>query len=429
MKRMLLFLTLAATMMACTKDDDQDAEIASLTEQLNELKSDLAELSAQLSTLSSTNSTLNTKVNSLESELDSLTSTVTSLQASNATLTTDTTTMGATITALSAQISALAREIAILKGEPGDAATAPTAAADMVMSIFSDSYTDVAGTEFNPNWGQSTVVTTEDLGGNAVLKYASLNYQGTQFAAALDVSEYTSLHIDYFTPDATALDFFLISSGPVEKAKALPVTSKGQWNSIDIPLSDFSPVVLSDLIQFKVAGNGTVYFDNIYFKKVAVAANPLAGTWKITPVAGSLAVGPTKGSGEWWCIDAAGVTTRACFYDDQYVFGTDGSFSNVMGTQTWVEGWQGGGDACGTPVAPHNGASATYVYDAAAGTVTITGAGAYIGLAKAYNGGELAAGTAVPSSITYEVTVVDATNLTVHVNIGSGYWNYMLTKE
>ena len=429
MKRMLLFLTLAATMMACTKDDDQDAEIASLTEQLNELKSDLAELSAQLSTLSSTNSTLNTKVNSLESELDALTSTVTSLQASNATLTTDTTTMGATITALSAQITALAREIAALKGEPYDAATAPTAAADMVMSIFSDSYTDVAGTEFNPNWGQSTVVTTEDLGGNAVLKYASLNYQGTQFAAALDVSEYTSLHIDYFTPDATALDFFLISSGPVEKAKALPVTSKGQWNSIDIPLSDFSPVVLSDLIQFKVAGNGTVYFDNIYFKKVAVAANPLAGTWKITPVAGSLAVGPTKGSGEWWSIDAAGVTTRACYYDDQYVFGTDGSFSNVMGTQTWVEGWQGGGDACGTPVAPHNGASATYVYDAAAGTVTITGAGAYIGLPKAYNGGELAAGTAVPSSITYEVTVVDASNLTVHISIGTGYWNYKLTKE
>jgi len=324
----------------------------------------------------------------------------------------------------------LAIEIAALKGVPYAAPTAPSAAADMVMSIFSDSYTNVAGTEFNPNWGQSTVVTTEDYDGNDVLKYATLNYQGTQFAAALDVSTYSVLHVDYFTSDATALDFFLISSGPVEVAKALPVTSKGQWNSIDIPLSSFSPVVLSDLIQFKVVGNGTVYFDNIYFKKEAVAANPLAGTWKITPVAGSLAVGPSKGSGEWWSIDAAGVTTRACYYDDQYVFGTDGSFSNVMGTQTWVEGWQGGGDACGTPVAPHNGATATYVYDAAAGTVTITGAGAYIGLAKAYNGGELAAGTAVPSSITYEVTVVDASNLTVHVGIGGGaYWNYKLTKE
>ncbi len=428
MKRMLLFLTLAATMMACTKDDDQDAEIASLTEQLNQLKTDLAGLTAQLSTLNSSNS-------ALEAEVDALTATVSALQTSNATLTTDTTTMSATIAALSDQITELAIEIAALKGVPYAAPTAPTAAADMVMSIFSDSYTNVAGTEFNPNWGQSTVVTTEDYDGNDVMKYASLNYQGTQFAAALDVSTYSVLHVDYFTSDATALDFFLISTGPVEVAKALPVTSKGQWNSIDIPLSSFSPVVLSDLIQFKVVGNGTVYFDNIYFKKAAVAANPLAGTWKITPEAGSLAVGPSKGSGEWWSIDAAGVTTRACYYDDQYVFGADGSFSNVMGDQTWVEGWQGGGDACGTPVAPHNGASATYTYDATAGTLVINGSGAFIGLAKAVNGGELATDGArnsvpIPSSLTYEVTIVDASNITVHIGIGGGaYWNYKLTKE
>ncbi|MEY3600190.1 MAG: hypothetical protein RLZZ463_967, partial [Bacteroidota bacterium] len=159
MKRMLLFLTLAVTMMACTKDDDQDAEIASLTEQLNQLKTDLAGLTAQLSTLNSSNS-------ALEAEVEALTATVSALQTSNATLTTDTTTMGATIAALSDQITALAIEIAALKGVPYAAPTAPTAAADMVMSIFSDSYTNVAGTEFNPNWGQSTVVTTEDYDGN-----------------------------------------------------------------------------------------------------------------------------------------------------------------------------------------------------------------------------------------------------------------------
>jgi hypothetical protein len=263
-----------------------------------------------------------------------------------------------------------------------------------------------------------------------------LNYQGTQFAAALDVSEYSVLHVDYFTSDATALDFFLISTGPVEVAKALPVTSKGQWNSIDIPLSSFSPVVLSDLIQFKVVGNGTVYFDNIYFKKAAVAANPLAGTWKITPEAGSLYVGPEKGSAAWWSSSVADVTTRACYFDDQYVFGADGSFSNVMGDQTWVEGWQTGvAPGCGAPVAPHNGATATYTYDATAGTLVINGAGAYIGLAKAVNAGELGtnedvrSSVEIPSSITYEVTVVDASNLTVHVNFGAGYWNYKLTKE
>ena len=152
---------------------------------------------------------------------------------------------------------------------PATGPTAPTAAAANVISIFSDSYTDVEGTDFNPNWGQSTQVSNLDLDGNSVMKYAGLNYQGTAFASALNVSGYTSIHVDYWTSDSTALNFFLISSGEgKEKAKALDVSNLGQWNSIDIPLTDFSDVVdLTDVIQFKVDGNGTIFFDNFYFKK------------------------------------------------------------------------------------------------------------------------------------------------------------------
>ena len=163
---------------------------------------------------------------------------------------------------------------------PAAAPTAPSLDAADVMSVFSDSYTDVAGTDFNPNWGQSTQVSTEDLGGNSVLKYASLNYQGTAFASALDVSGYTSIHLDYWTSDSTALNFFLISSGEgKEKAKALDVSSLGEWKSVDIALTDFSDVVdLADVIQFKVDGNGTVFFDNIYFDgETPVASSPAAG--------------------------------------------------------------------------------------------------------------------------------------------------------
>ena len=163
---------------------------------------------------------------------------------------------------------------------PTAAPTAPSLDAADVMSVFSDSYTDVAGTDFNPNWGQSTQVSTEDLGGNSVLKYASLNYQGTAFASALDVSGYTSIHLDYWTSDSTALNFFLISSGEgKEKAKALDVSSLGEWKSVDIALTDFSDVVdLADVIQFKVDGNGTVFFDNIYFHgETPVASSPAAG--------------------------------------------------------------------------------------------------------------------------------------------------------
>ncbi len=88
-------------------------------------------------------------------------------------------------------------------------APVPTEDADSVLSIFSDSYDDLVGTDFNPNWGQSTQVSTD--GGE--LTYTSLNYQGTAFAAAQDVSGYGYLHVDYYATDSTELGIFLIGGG------------------------------------------------------------------------------------------------------------------------------------------------------------------------------------------------------------------------
>jgi len=158
----------------------------------------------------------------------------------------------------------------IIPSTPTAAAPTPTAAATGVMSIFSDAYTNVSGTDFNPGWGQSTVVSQPSVAGNTTLKYAGLNYQGTQFASPLNVSGYGYIHIDYYTANSSNLNFYLISPGPVEKAYALSVPSgiganTNGWKSVDIPLTSFSPVVLSNIIQFKVDGNGDIYFDNIYF--------------------------------------------------------------------------------------------------------------------------------------------------------------------
>lgn len=149
--------------------------------------------------------------------------------------------------------------------EPVAGAPTPTLAQADVLSIFSDTYTDVADTEFNPNWGQATVVTQEDIDGNNTLKYAGLNYQGTQFSSSLDVSGMTMIHVDYWTPDSSALNLSLISTGPVETPYAFEVTT-GEWVSVDIPLTEFSGVVdLTDVIQLKFDGNGTIFLDNIYF--------------------------------------------------------------------------------------------------------------------------------------------------------------------
>ena len=157
---------------------------------------------------------------------------------------------------------------------PPVAAPVPNYPAANVISIFSDSYTNVAGSDLNPNWGQATVVTQTPIVGNNTLLYTGLNYQGLQFGSNQDVSGKSFLHIDYYTANSSALNVYLIcppgspgGSAPWEKAYALPIPTANGWNSVDIPLSHFSPqVALNNVFQLKFDGNGTIYLDNILFR-------------------------------------------------------------------------------------------------------------------------------------------------------------------
>ncbi len=157
--------------------------------------------------------------------------------------------------------------IVVPADEPSVGALDPIIPESEVISIFSDSYTNVAGTEFNPDWGQATIVTEVDIAGNNTLKYENLNYQGTMFESAIDVSGMSFLHVDYWTANSTEFNGFLISSDAAETAHAFEITTE-QWVSVDIPLSEFSSVVdLMEVIQMKFDGDGTIYLDNIYFFK------------------------------------------------------------------------------------------------------------------------------------------------------------------
>ncbi len=149
---------------------------------------------------------------------------------------------------------------------PTEAAPLPIHDAADVISVFSNAYENIAGTDLKPDWGQATVVTETEVAGDPILNYAGLNYQGIQLGSVQDVSGMTHLHVDYWTQNSTQLNVFLISEGPVEKAFALEVPTSG-WNSMEIPLTDFSPVDLAKIIQFKFDGNGDIYLDNLYFHK------------------------------------------------------------------------------------------------------------------------------------------------------------------
>ena len=136
-----------------------------------------------------------------------------------------------------------------------------------VISIFSDSYTDVS-TDYNPNWGQQTQVSFPSIAGDNTMKYACLNYQGADFSGnPVDAASHDFLHIDFWSSNSTVLNFFLISWNPTVETPFSLTIVPDQWNSVDIPLSAFAPVDLSTIRQFKVEGNGTVWWDNIYFYK------------------------------------------------------------------------------------------------------------------------------------------------------------------
>ena len=154
----------------------------------------------------------------------------------------------------------------IIAPTPTVAAPIPTVPASNVISLFSNAYTNVAGSDLNPNWGQNTQVTQVSIAGNNTLRYGNLNYQGLQIGTPQNVSGMTHLHLDYYTSNSSSLRVFLISPGPVERDKILNVPTASGWNSIDIPLTDFSPVNLANIIQLKFEGNGNIYLDNIYFK-------------------------------------------------------------------------------------------------------------------------------------------------------------------
>jgi hypothetical protein len=161
---------------------------------------------------------------------------------------------------------------------PPTAASTPTKVAADVVSIFSDAYTNVSGTNFFPNWGQSTVVSDIMIAGNTTKKYANFNYEGTDFASPVDASQMQYLHLDYWSSSVTEFDVFLINVGsPTVEQKITLFPTLSGWNSFDIPLAAYNIITLSTINQIKLEGRpsgGNVYLDNIYFHKTT--ATPIS---------------------------------------------------------------------------------------------------------------------------------------------------------
>jgi hypothetical protein len=157
---------------------------------------------------------------------------------------------------------------------PTTAAPTPSQDAADVISVYSDAYTSIA-TNANPAWGQATVVTEIGVQENNTLEYANLNYQGFEYTTA-DVSAMDNLHLDIYAVSFTEVLLFSLVAGGSEVAYNIGFQNDidindnlNQWVSIDIPMSHFASLDLTQAAQFKTEGQGTVWLDNMYFWKEA----------------------------------------------------------------------------------------------------------------------------------------------------------------
>jgi len=175
---------------------------------------------------------------------------------------------------------------------PSTAAPAPTArAANDVRSIFSDSFTNIASVDFNPDFGPNARIEDAVIAGNNT-KYmdvlAGELFVGISFTSSkFDASSFTHFAVDYWVADPVPagqiLDIKLSNHDGVDQETSAvqftvaPITG-GSWQRLNIPLANFqaasAPANLSRnaiaqiVITAARADTGQpvrVYFDNMHF--------------------------------------------------------------------------------------------------------------------------------------------------------------------
>ncbi len=190
--------------------------------------------------------------------------------------------------------------------------------------------------------------------------------------------------------------------------------------------------------------NESVATAEVTISAATFSAAALEGTWMLAG-ANSFFVGPFAGSTEWWPgVPEADLELRACQFNDTWTF-AGGTMDYNTFDDVWYEDYFGGPNACAASAdvaAPFDvltdGSHAytvTEATDEAAATITVNGDGAFIGFAKAINGGELTADATPASSITYTVLDYASTpekdimTLTVDISegeIGGAWWTIVL---
>ena len=168
-------------------------------------------------------------------------------------------------------------------------APTPTLSPANVISIFSDTYTNVPVNYYNGYWQpwQTTLSNNFSVLGDNVLNYTNFNFVGIEFSSpTVNATSMTHIHLDAFIPGAIApgrqLRVIVVDFGAngvfgggddtrhsttFTATTSTPVVSQN-WISIEIPFSAMPGLLSkSNLAQIILEGgdNSIIYVDNIYF--------------------------------------------------------------------------------------------------------------------------------------------------------------------
>ncbi len=165
--------------------------------------------------------------------------------------------------------------------EPQIAAPTPTKNAADVISMFSDAYTNVTVDTWRTSWSNATLTDVLILG-NATKKYSALDFVGIETVGPnlINADSMQTLHLDIWTANVTTFKVKLVDfganavfGGGDDKEHELTFTpTLGQWNTLNIPLADFTGLttrahIAQMILVGQPTGTGTVFIDNVYFSK------------------------------------------------------------------------------------------------------------------------------------------------------------------
>ena len=199
----------------------------------------------------------------------------------------------------------------IVTARPTTAPTAPTAYECQVLSVYSQYYRSLQ-TSFS-DWGSGSTKTDRTIDHvnmwevNVGTAWADGGFGIEWGGQTFDVSGYTGLHFDVWTPSATTLYVTPVNRNAAyngnepESRHSGVATTAATWTSVNIPISQFEGATNRNY-QLKIEGNKgqMMYLTNIYYYTTSSCpAEPV-------PVIHSKGIGTAQAQGEWMYRDNNG---------------------------------------------------------------------------------------------------------------------------